>query len=287
MTVATQKTLPVDSTTPLHVISLGAGVQSSTMALMAAHGEISPMPSCAIFADTQAEPKAVYEWLGWLERELPFPVHRVTVGNLGEDELRVRRSKKSGKLYLRNSIPAFVKKLDGRKGLLGRKCTSDYKIVPLQRKVKELVGIKRSVRDVRAIMWIGISRDECHRMKPSRASYIENIWPLIDKGMTRTNCLDWMSRNNYPIPPRSACTFCPFHSDFEWRNLKENHPSDFESAVQFERKLIAASRTQEVLKGTPYLHESLVPLDEVDFSANVTVGQVSLFGNECEGMCGV
>lgn len=39
---------------PIHVISLGAGVQSSTMALMAANGEITPMPKCAIFADTQA-----------------------------------------------------------------------------------------------------------------------------------------------------------------------------------------------------------------------------------------
>lgn len=275
----------------LHFISLGAGVQSSTMALMAAKGEFKAlgmeMPAAAIFADTQSEPKAVYEWLDWLEKELPFPVHRVTVGNLGVDELRVRRSKKSGKLYLRNSIPAFVKKPDGRKGLLGRKCTSDYKIVPLQRKVKELVGIKRAVRDVRAIMWIGISRDECHRMKPSRASYIENVWPLIDMSMTRTDCLQWMSRNGYPIPPRSACTFCPFHSDFEWRNLKENHPEDFEFAVRFERDLIAASQRQEVLKGTPYLHESLVPLDEVDFQANPSHGQLSLFGNECEGMCGV
>ena len=37
----------------LRVISLGAGVQSSVMALMAAKGEIGPMPDCAIFADTQ------------------------------------------------------------------------------------------------------------------------------------------------------------------------------------------------------------------------------------------
>lgn len=60
-----------------HIISLGAGVQSSTMALMAAAGEITPMPDCAIFADTQAEPKSVYKWLDWLEGQLPFPVIRV------------------------------------------------------------------------------------------------------------------------------------------------------------------------------------------------------------------
>ena len=50
----------------LNVLSLGAGVQSSTLALMAAHGEIEPMPDCAIFADTGDEPKDVYEWLKWL-----------------------------------------------------------------------------------------------------------------------------------------------------------------------------------------------------------------------------
>ena len=68
----------------LTVISLGAGVQSSVMALMAAHGEITPMPDCAIFADTQAEPTRVYEWLSWLETQLPFPVHKVTKGSLRE-----------------------------------------------------------------------------------------------------------------------------------------------------------------------------------------------------------
>jgi len=50
-------------TEPLHIISLGAGVQSTTMALMAAHREIEPMPDCAIFADTGWEPKAVYDHL--------------------------------------------------------------------------------------------------------------------------------------------------------------------------------------------------------------------------------
>ena len=63
-----------------HIISLGAGVQSSTMALMAAKGEITPMPDAAIFADTGWEPKYVYDWLDWLETQLPFPVHRVSGG---------------------------------------------------------------------------------------------------------------------------------------------------------------------------------------------------------------
>lgn len=34
------------------VLSLGAGVQSTTLALLAAHSVIGPIPDCAIFSDT-------------------------------------------------------------------------------------------------------------------------------------------------------------------------------------------------------------------------------------------
>ena len=67
-------------------LSLGAGVQSSTLALMIAHGELEPVEA-AIFADTGWEPRKVYEWLDWLEQQLPFPVYRVQHGNLRSDTL--------------------------------------------------------------------------------------------------------------------------------------------------------------------------------------------------------
>ena len=67
--------------TLITVLSLGAGVQSTTVALMAAVGEIKPMPDCAIFADTRWEPKAVYDHLDRLTAALPFPVHVVSAGN--------------------------------------------------------------------------------------------------------------------------------------------------------------------------------------------------------------
>lgn len=271
---------------PIHIISLGAGVQSSTMALMAAHGEITPMPACAIFADTQAEPSAVYKWLDWLEKQLPFPVHRVSAGNLREKSLRIVRSKKSGRLYMKRYIPAFVLKPDGSKGLMGRTCTMDFKIVPLIRKARTLCDWKRGEKRQLVTMWIGISRDEAHRMKPSRELWIENRWPLIEIEMTRQGCLKWMKANGYPEPPRSACTFCPFHSDEEWLRLS---PAELAGAVQYERELITAAANQNALTGIPYLHNSCQPLDTVQFKRYERPGmtQTSLFGNECEGMCGV
>src|ERR1035441_9097717 len=89
---------------PIHILSLGAGVQSSTLALMAAAGEVTPMPTCAIFADTQDEPVSVYKWLDWLEKQLPFPVYRVTKGRLSDKALKFRTSKK-GRTSTKNDGP--------------------------------------------------------------------------------------------------------------------------------------------------------------------------------------
>ena len=72
----------------LEVISAGIGVQSTTMMLMAAHGEIEPMPDLAIFADTKGESAATYEHLEWLRsgNVLPFPLEVVSwFSNLEDD----------------------------------------------------------------------------------------------------------------------------------------------------------------------------------------------------------
>ncbi len=45
----------------IRILSLGAGVQSSTMALMADQGAFGKKPDAAIFADTGWEPEPVLE----------------------------------------------------------------------------------------------------------------------------------------------------------------------------------------------------------------------------------
>jgi hypothetical protein len=262
---------------PVHVISLGAGVQSSTMALMAAHGEITPMPNCAIFADTMAEPASVYKWLDWLESKLPFPVVRVSAGSLAKKSSETYFSKRNQKETV-TGIPVFSKT-----GLWPRQCTKDFKIAPID---KEITRQMRRVGAKRCVKWIGISLDEAHRMKPARRTTVEHRWPLVDSRLNRGQLIEWMRRNGYPEPPRSACVFCPYHSDSEWRRLKREEPAEFESAAKFEHKLQTAyARLKH--NQTPFLHRSLVPLRDVDFSTDEDYGQQVMFGNDCEGMCGV
>lgn len=252
------------------------------MVLMAALGKLTPMPLAAIFADTGDEPKSVYVWLDWLEKQLPFPVYRVrhTSGlSLSAASLNVRRSE-GGKDYTKHSPPAFIVDATGKTGMLMRQCTQDFKLDVIRREIQRI----RNKRPV--VQWIGISLDEAHRMKPSRQAYITNIWPLVDSRLTRRQCLAWVQANGFPNPPRSACTFCPYHSDEEWQRLKTEEPEAFQSAIEYEGKLQTTMNKVTGFRGTPFLHRSLKPIATVDF-LTADDGQQDLFGNECEGMCGL
>lgn len=271
---------------PIHVLSLGAGVQSSTVALMAACGEIQPMPQAAVFADTQAEPQAVYQWLDWLEGQLPFRVHRVSAGNLIQDVMTLRMRKDNEGFYVHSRIPAFVKNPDGSDGIIPRQCTTNFKIEPVRKAVRKLAKVPRGCKETRVVQWIGISVDEIVRMKESREPWQKNRWPLVELRMSRHDCLQWLKANGFPTPPRSACFFCPYKSQTEWRLLRENEPELFKRAVLFERGFSQLKRIAGV-NGELFLHSSRQPLDKVDFSTDTENGQSTLWGNECEGMCGV
>lgn len=257
------------------------------MALLAAKGEITPMPKCAIFADTQAEPKSVYTWLDWLEKQLPFPVHRVTRGSLTGESLRIRQ-KKSGKgTWAKSLIPAFILNKDGTKGIMGRQCTSNYKVAELEKASRRIGEIKHGQKTTGVVQWIGISLDEIYRMKPARVKWAVHRWPLVDLGMKRHDCLRWMKKNGYPTPPRSACVYCPFHNDSEWRRLRDDEPKEFARAVRFEKALQKVKGQTDYQSGIPFLHASLKPLGTVNFDSEEQRGQTNMFNNECEGMCGV
>lgn len=272
-----------------HIISLGAGVQSSTMALMAVHGQIKPMPDLAIFADTQWEPVKVYTWLNWLEQQLPFSVVRVTAGNIRNDNIYARRrgARVNGERWA--ALPFFTKQPgDVKEGRTRRQCTSEYKIYPIEKYLKyELLGLvpyQRAPKEPVICQWRGISTDEASRMKPSRESWYTVRYPLaMEHRMSRNDCIQWMRRNGYPEPPRSACIGCPFHSNHEWRRIRDETPDEWQDAIDFDRSIRKAGG----MRGDTFLHRSCVPLDQVDLSTSADHGQLGLWGEECEGMCGL
>lgn len=262
----------------LRVISLGAGVQSSVMALMAGMGKITPMPDCAIFADTQFEPKEIYEHLEWLSHVLPFPVHVVTAGNIKEDTLQGKNA--FGTSYI--AMPLFT-----NKNTMGRRqCTFDYKIRPINKKTRELMGLKKGERANGKVCetWVGISMDEMQRVKDSQFSYIKNRYPLIELGMRRSDCHKWFDEYfPHKTLKRSACIACPYNNNTAWRNMKVNDPINFQKAVEFDENI----RNIHPDKSSKYfVYQGKVPLKDADLATAEDKGQLN-FLDECDGMCGV
>ncbi len=249
-------------TEPIHIISLGAGVQSSAMALMAAAGEITPLPRYAIFADTQDEPPEVYSYILYLKTRLPFPIVTVTNGRL---------SQTFGEKFVH--IPAFKLKPDGTVSMGKKQCTRHFKIKPIYRYIRHTL---HATNKNPVVAWIGITTDEISRVKPARVKYVKNRWPFIEMEWNRNNCIQWLKRNGHEEPPKSACEFCPLHSDHSWRSLS---PASMSRAIKVDNFL---RRTRG-----EYLHQTCRPLEDIDFSTEEERGQINLFNNECSGHCGV
>ena len=178
----------------LTVLSLGAGVQSSAMAIMAAKGDF-PKVDCAIFADTGYEPKAVYKYLEFLKKILPYPIYIVAKGNIKDDMIS---SIDNGTRF--PTAPFFTKNAEtNKKGMLRRQCTNDYKIQPIRQKIRQLSNVAKGKlfpKDKYVEQWIGISMDEIGRMKPARDKYILNRHPLIEAKMSRQDCIDYLKKND-------------------------------------------------------------------------------------------
>jgi len=277
----------------LRVLSLGAGVQSSTLALMIEHGELPPIDA-AIFADVKGEPKKVYEWLEYLKTKITsYPIHIVSWRDLKQDILDAAKGE-----YKAFTAPFYTKNtVTGKKGLLRRQCTNSYKVQPVIQEIRKLLGLKKGEKrkaGTQVDLLMGISKDEIVRMRKNQLNYINNVYPLVDKNMTRKDCIEWMEDNFYPTPPRSACTFCPYHSNKEWLDIKNGDPEEWKEVVAMDKAIRNQERFKEKNKDQEvideiFLHRSCKPIDEVDFEKEKNKKQLDFeFGilNECEGMCG-
>ena len=267
-------------------LSLGAGVQSSALLVLACIDDRVPKPDVAIFADTGDEPPWVYEYVeilrDWAEPH-GVPVEVAKKGVLSE---WVTDRTRQGKLFV--NVPIFTLDPDsGKQGMLRRQCTREFKIEPITQKVRELLGYKPRQRvKHRVRSMLGITIDEVSRMKPSWHKWTTNTFPLVDLGLHRHDCFAIMKDAGLPEPQKSACVYCPYHSDRYWQWMKDEHPDQFRRAVDFDHAI--RDMTMKGGEQPGYVHRSCVPLDKAEFNAD-DPEQLTMFdmAGECEGMCGV
>lgn len=272
------------TTPPKHItyISFGGGVQSTALLILSALGLRGvPRADVAIFADTQAEIAETYAHVRRMTTwaaERGIEVRTVSDGSLTDDVLYGKGESKSCV-----AIPAYTVNPDLSHGHLNRHCTYDYKLVPIVREVRRLLGITGKPHgDARATCLLGISVDESGRMKPAREPWMTNTFPLVDANITREECRRIIGEHGIEQPPRSACFFCPFHSLKYWKWLRDYHHAEFEKACEFDERI---RHGLKAVSGTAYLTAKRKPLREI----NLGNGQKEIdgFGNECEGHCGI
>lgn len=249
------------------VLSLGAGVQSTALLIASAVG-VLPKPDMAVFADPGWERESVYAHLDRLEREVAvpagIPIRRVSVGNIRDDALNPEKRFASMPLYVRNG---------DKIGLAKRQCTNEYKVKPISRAVREALGYPhpRPVpRGVFVDQWIGISTDEFHRAKSSYVRYSRHVFPLLDLGWSRDDCIEFLAGHGFPDVAKSSCLGCPFHSDANWLDVRSN-PAEWEDVVDFDQRIrrgaARANAAGDELRGSAYLYWKAIPLTDVTFKS--------------------
>lgn len=265
----------------VHVLSYGGGTQSTAMLLMALEGMFNGIiPEHIIFADTGWEPEGIYEWVEHVNNHIKKKYGReIVIAKSRNIRTEIISTTENEKKFL--SIPAFIKHPNGKVGIGRRQCTNQFKLIPINKKIRELLGYqpRKWIRE-KVHLWKGISTDEIGRVKPAREQWQIAEHPLIDIiEMDRQQCIKYVEDAGLGTPAKSSCIGCPYRDNESWFHMKTFDPESFADAVFIDKKLRQNDDEKKI-----YLHRDCVPLDEVDFSLHV---DFESFNNECEGMCGI
>jgi len=238
------------SMSELKILSLGWGIQSWTMAAMIALGELEPV-DFAVHSNTTWDRESTYDFekqhTQWL---VEHGINVVTVR--AENPQPVT----DGGIVV---IPAFNTPTDKGHSQIRRRCTNDWKIKPLRDFIRAELE-RRNIDKTPAVVeqWLGISFDEFQRAKDADVKYILHRYPLLEKKMTRNDCIQWLIKNNLPSPGKSSCTFCPYHSMDEWKRIKRAGGNDWSTVIQIDEKI-----RSNALPGTypNFVHPSCKPVN--------------------------
>jgi hypothetical protein len=233
---------------------------NSTAVLVGLH-ERGERPEAILFADPGAEHPDTYAYREtmnlWL-RERAWP-EIVTVENDG-----LYRTLENECLS-KHTLPSIV---------FGFKsCSDKYKRRPQTKWLKERYG------DLSALMLcIGFDADEPHRAEngAQATDAYARRFPLIEWGWGREECIRAIRRGGLPVPPKSACFFCPSSSKHEVRRLAREHPDLMKRALLMETNA-EATCTQVKGLGRNWSWRDVVVAAE---------SQLPLFPDSMEAPCG-
>ena len=268
----------------IKVFSYGGGVQSTAALVLAAQGKIDYQTFLFCNVGNDSEHPDTLKYV----REIAMPYAQRN-GITLEELHRVRRDGDQETLYGRLTKPGsrsigIPVRMNGNGAPGNRACTADFKIHVVDRWLRD-----HRVKETGACVGLGISLDEIQRMKPNMDAntntWKRNAFPLlteVPQPLTRQDCINIITNAGLPIPPKSACYFCPYHRLSKWQEMRQKEPVLFEKAASLE-KLINERRLTLGLYPV-WFTRKLIPLEQ----ATTALKQGSLFNDEdeeCEGYC--
>lgn len=207
------------------VLSYGGGVQTFSMLILIEKG-ILQKPDFGIMADTLAEYPETEEHLNKvaipLFEKLGIPFFKVV-----HEEGIIKGYKKTNSI----PMPGF------------RSCTYHYKVQPIHRKFKEILGDDKKNGVASIECWIGISTDEARRQvkrEDQSPKWVLQTYPLLELGYSRQDCIDLIEKSEYPMPRKSGCFMCPYSGRKGFIKLKMEKPDLFQIAVDMEEAYFKA-----------------------------------------------
>ena len=246
--------------TGIRAISFGGGQQSMALLVLAARGEIDfPLFLFANVGDDSEHPGTLRYFTEYAQ---PFAedhgielieLHRI--GQRGDRAGEVRTL--YGDLTREDSRSIGIPVHLNGGGPGNRQCTARYKIEVVARELAR----RGATEEDPATVGMGISLDEIHRANSrSPVPHERVVYPLLDRGLRRTDCQRIIREAGLPIPPKSSCWFCPFHRPSEWQDMRRTEPVLFAKACDLEAQLV--ERRQALGKDPAYLTGLGKPLAE-------------------------
>ena len=249
----------------IRILSCGAGMQSTALALMACENAVHRVPvhplvpvyDAVIYCDLGYEPPWVYEQVAFIQNACEangIPFHILHTG-LYEHYLQNFGERRTC------SVPFWSIGPDGKKAKMRRNCTIDFKITAIHKCARyELLGYKKYQRnrpeDLGAHeMHIGFSAEERQRIFDSYNPLFVNRFPLVEMGLTRPDNYKYVLEVWGLDTKASACCICPFHRNYFFKYLMDYHSECYNAVLRMDR-LLEEKQPKTAIKSQLFISRS-------------------------------
>jgi hypothetical protein len=191
------------------IISFGAGVQTTALAILAVQGKVNA--DQIVFADTKGEKPETY----WYMEAYTIPM--LKQARIGFQWLENTSKYDGVSLYDYSVKHRFLP------GMPSRQCSAHFKASVIHRAYPK------------ALKMIGFNTDELRRAE--NPVHSEARFPLIEMGLSGSDCTRIIQDYGWPVPVKSSCFFCPYQRPYEWNWMKDKHPDLFKKSLDLEEAM--------------------------------------------------